>query len=117
VSKRTYAVVWTWKKHRIVATKKRGIEVARVWKRWYERKGWRVRSLGQGLEGYLAYAPDYKYEDWNDHGPDSRVHVCSVHTYDAETKERIYPKPPTVREKREAVETVRRRRGRKPVAE
>lgn len=114
-NRRIYAVVWTWKKHRVVKTKKRGMQAARAWKWWYERQGWRVRSLGQGLEGYLAYAPDYSYEDWNDHGPDARVHVCSVHTYDAETKERIYPAPPKPRAEKPKIE--RPRRGRKPVDE
>lgn len=28
-----------------------------VWKRWYERQGWKVRTLGYGNEGYIALRP------------------------------------------------------------
>lgn len=89
-SGRIFAVSWHWRKHRIVKTKKEGDRVMRVWKRWYERQGWKVRSLGHGNDGYLAYAPDYGIEDWNRHGPDGKVHTISLHEYDP-TLVRVYP--------------------------
>lgn len=72
---RIYAVCWTWKKHRIVPTKKRGEEVLRVWKRWKERQGLSISRLG---DGYVARREGALTES------------ISLHTYDVITKERIY---------------------------
>ena len=71
--KKLYAVAWTWRKHRIVKTKKRGNEVLKVWKRWYERQGWTVRSHPTG---YFATK-------------NGERHAASLHEYDFETKERL----------------------------
>jgi hypothetical protein len=69
-----YAVVWTWRKHRIVKTKKRGTEVLKVWKRWYERQGWKVTSCPSGY-----FAANAKGDR----------HAISLDEYDKETKERL----------------------------
>ena len=86
---RIFAVGWHWQKHRVVLTKKEAERVMRVWKAWYERQGWTVRSRGHGNSGYVAYAPDYKLEDWSRYGPDSKVHSVGLHEYDI-TLQRVY---------------------------
>lgn len=50
-------LVWTWQKGRRFKTKGEAQAKLRVWKKWYERQGWRV--VGNASSGYLAYAPDY----------------------------------------------------------
>ena len=81
-----YAVAWSWRRHKIVPTKKRGTEKMRAWKKWHERQGWTVRSYA---DGYLALAPDYQPEDWPRSGPDAKVRVIGLEEYDPVTKERI----------------------------
>lgn len=82
--KRLYAVAWSWRKSRIVRTKKRGKEVLRVWKLWHERQGWKVRANGGG---YMAYSPDYKLG--RDVFAYPLVRSCSLHEYDPDSKERL----------------------------
>ena len=90
-----YALSWSWRKSRIVKTKKRGQLVMKAWRRWHERNGWTVRTGNRWNDPTLiAYAPDYQPHHWGQPGPNGRVRVISLETYDAETKERIYPKPP-----------------------
>lgn len=74
--KRIYAVVWTWRHNRRVVTKKRGTQKMRVWKRWYERQGWSVHSLGS--DAYAATSPDGETR-----------HSIVFHEYD-ENNERVY---------------------------
>ena len=50
-------LVWTWRKGRRFPTKGAAMAKLKVWKRWYERQGWRV--IGNGAMGYIAYAPDF----------------------------------------------------------
>ena len=95
-----YAVVWTWRKWRVTPTKKEAQRRQKIWKRWYERQGWKVAAWGE--DTYVATSQ-----------ATGERHACLVHTYDRETRQRIYPK---VRAKveRPAVEK-KPRRGRKPV--
>ena len=65
------AVVWTAKKHRLVKTKKAGRELMMVWKKWYERQGWKVLPLAGG---FAARHPDGE-----------RRHAVGLHVYDIET--------------------------------
>jgi hypothetical protein len=69
-----YAVAWTWRQYRVHKTKKRCEQRLKVWKRWYERKGWKVYRLGSG---YWAI------------GPAGERHAISLHEYDKETHERL----------------------------
>jgi hypothetical protein len=96
VSKPIIVVRWTWNHHRIVKTKKQAMRVCKVWKWWYERKGWSVRTAPGG-NGYIAFAPDYMIVDWGKYSQDAKVHSIVIHSYDAETKKRIYPEPPPLR--------------------
>jgi len=79
---RIFVVEWTWLEHGIVLTKKEGDFAMWLWRMWYEYRGWKVRSRGHGLEGYVAYAPDFEIEDWNNHGPDAKVNSIALREYD-----------------------------------
>jgi hypothetical protein len=107
---RIYAVVWTWRKHRVVKTKREGQRLLRVWKTWHERRGWTVKS---GDSGYRAYPPGY-----DPLTPPVRqvgvVRSIGLHTYDAQTKERIW-EPPVSKPKPERPAVPRPRRRRKPI--
>lgn len=72
-AKKTYAVVWSWRKHRITKTKKRAQEKVKVWCAWKRRQGWNVYRVGE------AYFAD----------KDGLREAALVHTYDRETRERI----------------------------
>ena len=69
-----YAVTWTWRQSRVHKTKKRCEQRLKVWKRWYERQGWKVYRLGSG---YWAISPA------------GEKHAISLHEYDKETRERL----------------------------
>jgi hypothetical protein len=69
-----YVVTWTWRQSRVHKTKKRCEQRLKVWKRWYERQGWKVYRLGSG---YWAISPA------------GEKHAISLHEYDKETKERL----------------------------
>ena len=69
-----YAVTWTWRQSRVHKTKKRCEQRLKVWKRWYERQGWKVYRLGSG---YWAISPA------------GEKHAISLHEYDATTHERL----------------------------
>ena len=69
-----YELAWTWRKHRIYKTKAQAQVKLRVWKKWYERQGWKVYKVG---EGYFA------------NGPNGERHAASIHEYDRDTKERV----------------------------
>jgi len=71
--KKTYAVAWSWRKHKIHKTKKRCEERLRVWKAWKERQGWTVMKFASG---YLAFLGEKR-------------EVIQLHEYDRETKERL----------------------------
>lgn len=94
MAKRTYVVYWTWGNSEIVPTKKVGTERLKAWKEEKESQGWTTRSSRGGDPGYVAYAPDYASVDYNVFGPDAKLQVCLIYTYDTETKQRILPKPP-----------------------
>ncbi len=88
--RRQFVVCWTWKQHRRVKTKKRGNEVLKVWKRWYERQGWKVQSVYGDTEGYIALAPGYENVlHWNGPFPSDFLHSISLREYDPISKERI----------------------------
>lgn len=72
-AKKTYAIVWSWRKHRITKTKKRAQEKVKVWCAWKRRQGWNVYRVGE------AYFAD----------KDGLREAALVHTYDRETRERI----------------------------
>lgn len=91
MSRRLYAVCWSWKQHAIVRTKKEGKDKMRQWKLDYEAMGWTVRSSGP--DAYIAT------------GPGDQRHAIALHEYDPETKERIYT--PLVRPKRKESESVK----------
>jgi hypothetical protein len=55
-------LLWTWRKGRRFETKGEAKKKLKVWKRWYERLGWRI--MGNESDGYIAYAPDFTSEDW-----------------------------------------------------
>jgi hypothetical protein len=99
---RIYAVAWTWMKSRIVATKREGNDRMRVWKKWYERQGWKV--LRSGPEAYIATHPDT-----------GERHSIVFHEYDEETHERIWSPPKSRRKIEEKTNVVPIRRGRKPI--
>ena len=69
-----YAVTWTWRQSRVHKTKKRCEQRLKVWKRWYERQGWKVYRLGSG---YWAISPA------------GEKHAISLHEYDATSHERL----------------------------
>jgi len=71
---KVYAVAWTWRQSRVHKTKKRCEQRLKVWKRWYERQGWKVYRMGSG---FLAECPD------------GERHAITLHEYDRETKERL----------------------------
>lgn len=81
MKKPIYTVAYTNGRERIVKTKKRATERMKVWKRWYERLGWEVRSAG---DGYIA-----KPKGWSD-DPSLPRHAIVIREYDAETKQRIH---------------------------
>ena len=68
-----YALCWTWRHHRVYKTKAQAQRKLRVWKRWYERQGWKVTNHP---EGYFA-------------AKGSERHSISLHEYDKETRERL----------------------------
>jgi hypothetical protein len=116
--KKLYVVRWTWNQHEIVPTKKAGMEKLKEWKAAKEAEGWQVRASRGGDHGYVAYAPDYELADFSEFGPDSKLHACLLWTYDAETKERIYPELPPSRSESEEPKprpASRPRKGRKPI--
>ena len=76
--KRIYAVVWSWRKHKIVRTKKEGAEELKAWKMSYEAQGWKVRRSGP--DAFIATHPETEKQK-----------SIVFHEYDAETKERLYP--------------------------
>jgi hypothetical protein len=63
-SKNLY-LMWSWKRHRHVPTKKEANRLMRVWRAWYERKGWKV--TGTASDGYRAYHPDHNVSDYSRH--------------------------------------------------
>jgi hypothetical protein len=69
-----YAVTWTWRQSRIHKTKRRCEQRLKVWKRWYERQGWKVYRLGSG---YWAISPA------------GEKHAISLHEYDAASHKRL----------------------------
>ena len=64
---------------RLVSSKEKGHKLMGIWKRWYERKGWRV--VGNYEYGYRAYPPEWE--------PGSRFepHGCQIRTYRLENEE------------------------------
>lgn len=77
-------LVWTWQKGRRFKTKGEAQAKLRVWKKWYERRGWRV--LGNATSGYLAYSPDYDPSDatiWLRTEPHPTIHSAGVRPVDA----------------------------------
>ncbi len=98
--KRIYAVVWTWREHKILATKKACREHMREWKTKYEAAGADVRACGQ--DAYVA-----TFES-------GEKHAIVLHEYDAETKERVYPVVRPAKPKAEKPSEPRVRRGRVP---
>jgi hypothetical protein len=70
-----YALVWTWRQHRVYKTKAKATRAARAWKLWHERSGWKVVNI-VGTVGYIARKGD---------GRESIV----LHEYDRETNERL----------------------------
>jgi len=71
---KVYAVAWTWRQSRVHKTKKRCEQRLKVWKRWYERQGWKVYRMGSG---FLA------------EGPAGERHAITLQEYDRETHERL----------------------------
>lgn len=69
-----YALVWTWKAHKVCKTKARATRSMKAWKRWYERQGWKVVKLANG---YLAVKAGERHE------------VIALHEYDAATHQRL----------------------------
>ena len=72
--KKTYALVWTWRAHRVYKTKGKAQAKLKVWKKWYERQGWKVHSHATG---YFAA------------NKEGDRHAISLHEYDRETRERL----------------------------
>lgn len=70
-----------------------------LWKKWYERRGWSVRSSGS--DAYIATSPD------------GEQHSVVFHEYDAETRQRI-DTPIRVAKPRVVSTEPKPRRGRKP---
>lgn len=62
--------MWTNGAGKPVKTKKRGAEKMKVWRSWYERQGWKVRSMG---EGYVAYP-----KNWSDDPIPSLRHAIVI---------------------------------------
>lgn len=89
------AVVWSWRQHERVPTKKAGRDMLKRWKEWQEALGHTVRTCG----------PDTYVTD---------TEACVLHEYDPETHERIWWKPPKPRVER-APRPPAKRRGRKPI--
>ncbi len=71
--KPVYALVWTWRKHKLVKTKALGTRKMRAWKKWQERNGWKVTNHETGYFASRA----------------GELQSMSLHSYDASTKERI----------------------------
>lgn len=76
-------LAWTWRKTRRFGSKGEAERKLKVWKAWYERRGWRV--TGSLKSGYVAYAPDYEVEEWwlpgqDKAGPHPKVHSAAVRT-------------------------------------
>lgn len=78
--KRLYAVVWTWRSSKMFPSKsskfpwKSAEHRTHVWKRWYERQGWKVSSH---QAGYFAA------------GPNGERHVVLIHEYERDTHQRL----------------------------
>lgn len=100
-----YAVVYTWRQHKIVPTKAEGQREMRAWKDRYEADGWIVRSL-PAAPGFKARHPETGEE-----------HAIALHTYDRETRERLWtpPKTPKPRSTEQVGPKPTKRSGRKPV--
>jgi hypothetical protein len=96
-----YAVLWTWRNHKIVPTKKAGREEMQRWKWGYEQQGWKV--VTSGPDSYIATNPET-----------GERHAVAFHEYDPETHERLWT-PPKRPKPKPAEEKPHPRRGRKPV--
>lgn len=53
-------VFWTGGRGRVTKTKAAAERLVDVWKRWYERQGWTVASLGEHAK--VAYPPGWRNE-------------------------------------------------------
>jgi len=65
------AVVWTWQKHRICPTLKEAEHALKVWKRWYERRGWTVMNVR-----VLGHASARAIEPGT-----NKMHACTIQEY------------------------------------
>jgi hypothetical protein len=78
--KRIYAVVWTEGSPKVLPTKSACLEHMRVWRKNHEEIGWDVKTWALA-DAIVATDPKTGEE-----------RAIVLHTYDAETKERIFPK-------------------------
>lgn len=81
LAKPLYAVCWSMRKHRRTKTKKRALELQKVWAAWYTRQGWDVTRFGN--DAYQATSTT------------GERHVIVLHEYDPKTLERIWVYKPT----------------------